>query len=576
MAKKDNLKKLSYDDFKGVDLREEHTGDKNICELVNFRITEEGSLKKRCGFGQLCSVASDALICAVWGGILDGSYVCFYLSGTSLYKLNLSTKESTHVGDIEPFWETPKFFFFKDSLYLYASSKFYRITPNSITEAFGYVPLYGKDWETTFPGEIHEPLNILNGIARISYVVPESYSTTLATGIPIGSVLSVHKNGELLSSDEYHLDHITDGVVVPGISTGDRLLVTYKFDLDKQKDELLECTYVDVFSGINNCRVFMWGAIQKNLMYASSFVSNDSLSEAKALFPQCDALYFPLGNEFLVGDGKYAITGISRHYDRLLIFTEGDAWMADSSDCAKEYIPVMSINSSVGCSVNMNIAKAKNDPVTVWNNAVYRWTSDTDELNECNAFCISKEINSTIESDFFTNIRVFKNARKNEIWFHNPYQGDCVWIYNVDQKAWIKFTGILAMGFFDADGEVGFYTLDGLYQFSESFYYDMPDGEFAYIDASLKIKNINFGTTDKKRLSKLVMHGESESGEIKIKIHLDTGEYISVGFTQDQEYSQITKRLHSGRFSYISELLLEAPGDNNARHVIHDIDIYAG
>ena len=571
MSQRKTYEKVCYSSFDGIDVRNSYSGEKNIFDIVNFRISETGALVKRKGFEPISNYSSGSEISAVWGGILNGIYACYYIVENTLYKLDISRKYSSYVGSLPYGSQNQKFFFFKDSLYVYCSSGFFKVSENSLAAVLGYVPLYGKEWGTGLAGEINEPLNIINGYARISYVVPQSYSTTLATGRPVKSVLAVYKNGTLLSSDKYSADPITYGIAVPGIKTGDKLLVTYEFYLDEEKQQLFNNTQLDVFGGINNCRLFLWGCNNKNLMYATSFVEKEDLQESERLFADKSALYFPLGKEFTVGDGRYAIKAISRHYDRLLIFTQGDTWMADAADCARDIIPVMNINSSIGCSSDMGVSTAFNDPVTIWQNDIYRWNSDTDELNECNAYSIANKLDTWLPSNFFKNGKVFKDIYRNELWFYIPNSNSDIFIYNVSKKAWVRFSGISASMFFDADGDVGFCRNEYIYKFSNS-YCDTSSSSISNIDASLTIKNLNFGSTQKKKLSKLIVHGESDYGQINMTFIPDDCARESISFMQDAEHSQKEIRLHSNRFRILKEVRLSASG--NERQTIRNLELY--
>ena len=49
-SKPHTVRKSSYRGFEGVDQKKTHSGDESISLIENFRITDDGSLKKRYGF----------------------------------------------------------------------------------------------------------------------------------------------------------------------------------------------------------------------------------------------------------------------------------------------------------------------------------------------------------------------------------------------------------------------------------------------------------------------------------------------------------------------------------------------
>ncbi len=574
MSQSNRQKSIIYKGFSdGIDLTKSHSGEKNIYDMVNLDISSDGCAVTRNGFKKLypCTAAPSA----VWGGRLEGTYRCFFVAENYVYLLDIHTKETSIIGSIGAS-RALKFFYYRDALYLQTNGGFYKVTPTDISEVLGYVPLYGKDWGTTFAGEINEPLNILNGKARISYTVPEEYSTLLSTGISVRGVEAVYKNGELLPSDSYSLDSRYPAISVPEILPGDKLVVCVSFDLDASRDALFSSTHSEVFGGINNDRLFMWGNEKRNLMFASAYVSGNSLSESEDIFPDCGPLYFPENHEFSVGSGKHEITSVLRHFDRLLIFTEGDTWMADTSACGLEPFPVMNINSVVGCDSSGGSARLGNSPISAWRAGIYIWSSYTDELNDCNAEPISLPVADYISSSFTKGCIIFKNPYKNELWMHSPADADCIWIYNGEHRAWYRYIGDFSLsGFFDADGNVGFFSNNGIYTFSKDQSFDENDGGTASpISAYIRFKNLNFGTTQKKRLSNLIIHSISSKESINLELRLNTGQAVQATVKPSDKYSRSEIRLCSDRFEFLSEVTVSTTSCNYP-HTICDIQLYA-
>ncbi len=580
MQKSSTLKKLSYNGFDGIDTRKCHSGEKNIYDIVNFQITDDGSLKKRYGARPLIKGIGN--IVAVWSGMLDGKQVYFYVSNKNLVRLTLPAGSSSMICTLEAYTGTPRFFHYKNSLYLFTSAGFYKVSYNTATPVIGYVPLFGKDWGTTVDGAVNEPLNILNDYGRISYVVEEQYSSMFGAGRPIKSIVSVYKNGVLLASDEYRKDSTYDAIIIPEIKPGDRILATYEYEANPLREELFSCTSSDVFGSINNSRIFIWGGTSAADMFGCASVSSEAAMEAQSFFENdlCASLYFPEDGKFTVGEGRYAVKGIARHYDRLLIFTEGDTWMADSDECQNERVPVMNINTHVGCSSNGAVSSIGNDPITVWKNAVYRWSAETDELNECNAYPISNDISGMVPQSFFNKAMIYKTSNNKELWFYNT-SSSTVWVYNVSKSAWTKFSNIYAKGFFDINGNVAFFYGNTFFTFSSGNFVDQDENyNSTAIVATLTIKNIDFGTPYKKRLDYCTVCGEMTTGEantgnINLQFIYDNGDMLETNVTQDKNHKKCYKRLSSARFCSLAEIRVTADAENNTRQTIHSLEISA-
>jgi len=579
MSKENKTLKIRFDGFNGIDLRRTHSGDKSIKDIVNFRIKDDGSLEKRCGFTSIYTPLMR--IRGIWSGTIGGEFVCYLVDGSRLIKLDVDTKETQDLGSIGNSTGKVHFFFYRDTLYLSDNIGLYRITQqDGIDPIVGYVPLYGKEWATTFPGEIYEPLNLFNRYARITYRATEEHTNMLATSLPVAQIYSIYKNGELLSPDSYSYDADVKAIAVSSVDPGDFFEVALLFEGNLPQSNIYESTQAFVFGGAHNSRIFMWGSSEKNLVFVSRHVSKECLDESERMFPACGPIYFPEGNcEFTVGDSKNKITAMLRHYDRLLIFSDCDTWVAESSDCDREDIPIMRINTSVGCVSNNGVSMGrKNSPVTIGAHTIHYWTSETDRLEECNALPLSEEINERLSNDFFENAIIFKDNFRDEIWFHQVGSTENTWVYNLSSNKWVRFTNINASMFFATKDDVGFVANDlRVLKFTKDMYKDKYTGfDQSDITASLKTGILDFDTECKKRLSSLAITADLDGGSIQVNIESDNGSITSKEILHQEgvpsHYTE-AKRLTSDRFSHINEITLTAPG--STRQTIHKFELRA-
>ncbi len=577
MAQRTNSNKnlsVEYGGFEGIDTRAHHSG--GVQDALNLRILPDGSLQKRQGYK--CIYLAPYGVRAIWSGTIGGKFSCYFLSLNGVYRLNISTGETTLFAVIQTSSGKAQFFYFRDALYLTDNKTIYKILDNAASPITGYVPLFGKDWGTGYPGEINEPLNLLHRHARITYKIEENHSAYLPTLYPVSEIKAVYKNGELLSSDSYSFDTRFNTINIAGLETGDALEADLTFEGEGDAElvsDLLSSPFAYVFGGINNSRLFMWGGESENTIFTSTYVSRESLAEAEKHFPKCGHIYFCEGNQFTVGDGRYSIKALTRHFDRLLILTEGDAWIADSSTCGLEEFPVMNVNSRIGCSSERGAVCIGNDPVSVGRGAIFRWTSDTDELNECNAYSISDEISDLLEPSFFKNAVAYADELRGELWFCDAGGDGIVWIYNVKKKAWSRFSNIHATAFFDADGDVGFVGDSLICVFNDEYRADSKSlGNTAStpIEASLTSGVIDLGTPKAKRLKSMVLFADLDGGSIETRIVSDRGEQINAYLTSDAEHSPYSLRLHTHRMRSFSFTLL---ADGEERQTLRSLKIEA-
>lgn len=531
--------------------------------MVNLRIKADGSLEKRCGYRLLRTFGGT--VRAIWTGRLDGSFKGYVLVGSTVSLIDFSSNTLTAIGNIGTTSTEADFFYYRSRLYLVDGTAIYVISNGTVTTPHGYVPLRGKDWSDTLLGETLEPRNLLCNKGRITYVVREEYSSFLRLDSVVSHIDDIYINGTRISSTDYTLTSLGDTVSVSILSPGDRVTVCFTYpSIANSTDGLLSNTRATVFGGISNERPFLWNGQNSSVMYSSAFVSEKSLKESQIGFPQSDALYFPADHEFTVGDGSSPITAVSRHYDRLLIFTETGAWMADSSACGVEDHPVLSINSRAGVISRGAEARLGNQPCTVGETEIYRWLSTTDELDESNAYSISEPIKERLPKEFFENAHVFADTRRDELLFCSPALGDSIYVYQSARSAWVRFDGISADYFVDCGTDIGFMSGNSLYVFDEALTTDHGGKE---IVGRLESNVIPLASGRRARLSSVAASVEGE--DCRLDVRLDGEDTPSLSLPLGNEEKRLSaKRATSAR------LTLSTGGSQ--RQTIHSLSLRIG
>lgn len=560
-------KSININKFKGIDCKTEKSDPTGSAFVKNFRFMHDGSLEKREGYAQLTTVPG--IIRAVWTGFLDGAQRCYVLADNKIYEIfpagnmRTVTTANTNVGEAD-------FFYYRGELYLMDGSGICIIKNDHITYPTGYVPLVANMWFNGQVGEIYQPRNIMTDKARYSYVMGDDDYKLVFFDQPIQSIDSVYINGEKISSDLYFLVGETVASIYP-LQSCDRLTVTVTYPPKTDKAVgAYTCTHATVFGGANNSRPFFWGnESNPSTMYSCGYVSESDLEGSQSLFPQSDYFYIPCDSAFTVGDGQFPIRAVSRHYDRLLIFTEGGTWMADSTDCSFEKQPLININMNVGVSSNGAATPIENQPCCVGNTAIWRWNSHTDELNDCNAYSISDPIIKYLPSDFFKDAHVFADRHRRELLFTSSSTSGTVWTYSIGSDAWSCFEGIYAEKFFDLFGGVGFFYSSGskshVYYFTKDAYTDMGKE----ITATYESNALNTASAPPFRLSDVCVN--YSGGAIKVSVDTDAhSDKFCASLPISEAPYQRSFRANTGR---AASLKLKITADGTRRQTLHSIGI---
>ena len=542
-----------FDGFSGIDTRFSHAKKCGSSDVRNFRIVDGGAMKKRYGFAHYAAL--DSNVRAVWTGMLNESEKCVMLCGSSVIMFDAGSSAPQTLGSVGTDSGKACFFYYRDRMYLADGKKIYELdlTYSRVIATIGYIPLIGKDWQTGTAGAIHEPRNLLCDKGRISYKI-EAYPTVyLNTGWMAQRIDAVYLNGELVDPSNYSYNYKFHTVDLSGMKEGDEVLVYVTYYSPENiniTNGLFTCTSAMNFGSVGGDRIFMWGGANKSTLYCSDFVSNDSMQDSLAANQASSPLYFPIGYEFSAGDGRHAVQAATRHYDRLLVFTESDAWNAEIGVNGLKDIPLSSINTGAGCSSGCAVGMAGNSPVSVGKHTIFAWNADTDEFNECNAKSISEAIDPLLPDSFYKNAIVFNAQKYGEIWFHEK-GNESTWVYNIQKDLWYRFTGFDADGFFEFEGNIFFYDANNIFYFNEDHLFDIDENNTEHLIDSVFISHpLEFGTDSYKRLEALNIHADTDFAKISVNIDTDRTTPLEFFIMEKAKHSVVKRRLHSGRFNY--------------------------
>jgi len=235
----------------------------------------------------------------------------------------------------------------------------------------------------------------------------------------------------------------------------------------------------------------------------------------------------------------------------------------------------MRINSFGGCSSHGAVARTRNDPLSVSERGILRWTANTDTLDDCNAYSISDGIVDLMPESFFKNAVVFEDRSRREVLFADKSDSaGTVYVYGSDTEGWYIYKGIHAEMFFETPEGVGFVNGKVLYSFDPSLDKDIEyDGSERMIEGYFASQPIDFGfQEEKKRLMEICSVADIEKGNIVFSFESDSGLSYERTVTPER-YSNLASyrfRANCGRFSRVTvKLFLGA--ETSAR--IYSVDL---
>ena len=568
-------RKSSYRGFEGVDLKKTHSGDESVALIDNFRITDDGSLKKRYGFKNVYSYTDTSQkIKASYSIIENGVEMCYFTQDKFVKKYNSKTQTVTSIGELSRSDSNIFFFEYLNNLYVCDGSKMFTVNSSSLSDTTFYIPLYGKDWNA-FAGAVNEAPNLLWPKVAITYkLTPPSTSYLSLGNLKIASIDALYRNGTLLTADKYYINERYNSITVPEFADNDVFLAILTFTPDQsyenQRNALFASSNTSIFYELNKNNLFFWGNDNSNQIFYTLSINEDNAKETDKYVTNV-RFYVPTDSYFTVGSSKDRINAFIRHYDRTLIMTGTSTWITNLEDIGNKNLKIRNINSSIGCVIKNGCVRIENTLFSVGKDAIYAWNADTDELNECNAHSISDPIHDLLCKDFFENCLMHLHYSKREIWFFSPNQGQ-TWIYNFKRKAWYAFSGFYPTVFLSDGNEISFFDGTTMHVFDPSLTSDIYKGIRKNIIARFKSGELEFNDRRKKKLASTTIRGSFSGGRLTLQTVLDKLKTSEYNVSPLKKHSVISYRIRSGSFSCMTfELITSGAGEQ----IIHGIELDA-
>ena len=573
MSEKTKKLSISFDGFGGIDHNVLHDPKNVADDIVNFRITKDGSLKKRPGYRLLADLGSD--IRAISPLYVRNKQQLLVLCGHRVFCIDPDTGSREMLGYTNSYVGHAAFFCYNGMILLIDGCEVFKYVDGQFSNAMGYIPLVGENWSTDVPGEVLEPRNIINNYARLTYIVPPASTVFFHTKYPVKSVKRVFLNGTLLPSTAYEINRrFTTVDLLESIYEGDviEIHLEYEPELAELKNHLLNSCSSALFGSTGYTGIFLCGGNGSNSVFRSQNVGPEGEKGAFSFSESSDVIYFPEHSHFEVGDGIHEIKSVVRHRDKILIFTGSDVWMTSPDIINEGNIPAVSINSNIGCVTNNGAIPVKNETVSIGRNSIWRWSGDADDSSSYSATNISSEINDELCLHGTENCGIFFDPLKDEIWVYSKIS-DVAWIFNGENNCWYKYKGIHAKDMAFVGRHVVFTNGGRIFIIDDDLSADYPSEEVVTpIDAYYYSAVKDFGSSRLKNLAALSLRADTGGEPVSIEFDCDNNETyrFSLYDPKARGHSVINKRLFSGRFCCTG---IRISSSSLASQVIHGLTV---
>lgn len=446
---------LKLDTFTGLRLSADHTDElspSDGSEMINFRITQAGKLKRRDGFSRVFS--APAAMRGMFCGIVKGNFLYCAACGEKLYVSDegfdrLLPVEGSVAGTDRVF-----FFLFHTELYLLTGEEIYRYDGEKLEQIEPYIPTIMICTTSQGGGILYEEVNLLTKKVRQT-CSPDGENVVFPAAVEnIYGIDWVKINGVVQREDSYWFDFDNSsfefiGAPMPGVDT---IEIQYQLLGEDVSDRIKKCRFATAFGGANDTRAFLYGNPDTPaVLYHSGIV------DGKPSFS-----YFPETAFSLVGTGE-PITAVCRHYDRQLIFTTDAAYYSyleymEGMETQIAGFPILPMNDERGCVAPGQAILVENTPVTLAEEGLFGWIS-TNIRDERNAKCLSDPIDQALQREPLSEGILFNRKETSELYL---CVGENCYVYNYRLKLFYRYQTPRILGFAYENG-LYFYTADGIF-----------------------------------------------------------------------------------------------------------------
>ena len=480
--------------FLGLNLTS--TGDTQILDgesgnMSNFVITDDYKLRKCDGYKKVYN----------FGNQVKGMYACSTPSGMVLLLVSLGNlyEIPQSVLDDDTSWEDnppiligsvgnydTTFFSFDKKVYILNGHKYYSfdITTETLSEVEGYTPLVYFNASPDGGGDEYDQINMLSPKKHMTFNGDGVHNVYQLAQKNIDSVDKVIVNGSEVQSADYQVD-LANGTVTFDAepSSGTDNVDIYWSKNDGNRHIIEEMKAGIVYGGDVDTKVFLYGSESTpNRIYYSATANGAPSVE-----------YFPATNQVDIGPSNFAVTDLTRQYDRLIATTnKPEAYTIGIDLINVNGYETPSVVTLPLNEVHGNIAFAQgqvinNDPVTIENGQIIKWKSTTIR-DERNMEVISEKIKDDLVSMDLKYCKTCDFQDKNQLWLS---LGNKVYIYNYFNKTYSRLMLPIDTDLLQIVGK-NMYMTDirgNLYKFDEN--YQTFDDEI--INAHWEMNFSNFG-----------------------------------------------------------------------------------
>ena len=437
--------------------------------MVNWTVTDGMNIATRPGVQRLdfMQEREPGKILAMWAGYVDDReylVVADFLGGRDrlfLYSTlggtyTLVSRAEGALGLNEEEGAMVKIFPFGGKLFVMSSAKTVIYRDGAFSEAEAYVPLVIAGANPDGGGTTLENINLLSPDRRIDYS-PNGEQTVFWLPEEAVEVKAITiDNEEVDVAEAGSFDAATHKFTfqtapIKGVGNVEIVYTTDAQTAEAERLKIVRMPLAETYNGSTDTRLFVAGD-GSNICYYTGLPQSGEVT----------ALYFPAMNEVAVDMSDSPITGLVRHYSKLLVFkpdgtftiTYEPVTLTDGKTIAGFFL--RAANREFGCDAMGQVQTVDNYPRTVTRGGIYEWRITSSYYqDERYAKRVSDKVERTLQKADIASIRTCDDsAGKTYYVFLNDSEGtvlvsryaldkDDIWsVYRGNRFKDVRFTAV--------------------------------------------------------------------------------------------------------------------------------------
>lgn len=508
-----------YSIQKWLGLNQAGDGDTNLkmgeaSEMVNFRVTNDGALKKRPGMKALHDFGGE--INGAWHGYVGGAEYTVVSAGGKLYTVDVAERTVSEIGTVAD--AHTEFFGFSEKLYILDGTQYqvWAGGESSAEPVAGYVPVTFVRTAPSGGGTELQTVNKLTPKRRVWFSPDGTATDFVLPEKAIAAVTSVKNRATGDTITEFTADTANGKVTFPSAPAAGTNTIEITYVSAGDGAEVKKMRFAEIYNGATDNRVFLYGDGSNRALYSGLDYDGNPTAE-----------YFPDLNVLDIGDANTPVTQLIRHYSRLIAFKTDSAYsvqygqitLSDGRETAAFYWSP--INRAIGNCAPGQVRLVDNNPLTLFNNSVYRWVnsggySSNLTVDERQAKRVSDRVWKTLCGMDLERAYCFDDNERKE-WY--CVCGETAAVYNYGLNVWYVYENFPVLHMVEFDGRL-FGALGGKFvEIADEFRNDCGDP----ISARWASGNMAFGADYRRKYSAMLWVGISPAagGELGVTIETD-------------------------------------------------------